>query len=74
MWVMLAKYLEDRKTLRPSAAADSYFLLAVRLSLDRLKKEGLPPMTMYSKDKSIEVTIATAELEAMRRDPYAPFK
>jgi hypothetical protein len=73
VWVMLVAYMQERQSLKP-APADVYFLVALRLALNRLRKKGFHPITIYSKDKSILVKVTVEELEAMRKDPYGPFR
>ena len=72
-WCMTAPYLRERQTLRPTPITN-FGLLAVKESLLELKKQGLKPLTIYSKDGNIRSVISVSDLESMIRDLDSPFK
>jgi hypothetical protein len=72
-WAITAVYQRERNRLRPTPIAN-YYLIAVRESLKELKKYGLSPVTIYSRDSLIRVEITGGDLEKMLTDLDAPFK
>jgi hypothetical protein len=67
-WAMAHSYLEERDELRPGGSASRYGTLALRESLEELKKRGVKTLSIYSNDRKHEVKISISDVEKIMTD------